>query len=69
MHDADAVRAGLEQVKTAAGGGSALASALGINKSAVSRWKRVPVEHVQKIEKLFGVPRLVQRPDVFGEGE
>lgn len=65
MDETDTVRAGLERVKAAAGDGAALARALGINKSAVWRWKQVPVERVAQIEKLYGVPRRVQRPDIF----
>jgi YdaS antitoxin of YdaST toxin-antitoxin system len=67
MAEVDAVAAGLERVKKAAGDGAALARALGINKSAVWRWKQVPIERVGQIEKLYGVPRRVQRPDIFGD--
>lgn len=61
--------AGLARVIAAATTQAALAAALDINRSAVHRWRRVPIEHVVAIEKLFGVPRAVQRPDVFGESE
>jgi len=49
-----------------AGGGAALAERLGITKSAVSQWERVPAEHVLAVEQHSGVSRHVLRPDVFG---
>lgn len=43
-----------------------LARQLGITPSALSMWKRVPVERVVEIERLTGVSRHDLRPDVFG---
>ncbi len=47
---------------------TALAAVLGIERSAVSQWKRVPVERVLVIEeKSEGkVTRHDMRPDIFG---
>ena len=42
-----------------------LALALGITPQALSQWKRVPVEHVLKIEALTGVSRSELRPDIY----
>jgi len=61
------VAEGLARVKAKAGSGAAVARLLGIHYTAVNRWIRVPIEHVAKIEAEYGVPRRVQRPDVFGD--
>lgn len=42
-----------------------LAQILGISKQALSQWVRIPAEHVVTIERLTGLPRHIQRPDVF----
>ncbi|OCJ38155.1 Cro/CI family transcriptional regulator [Agrobacterium tumefaciens] len=60
---------GLNAVKGAAGGASAIARAIGVTPQAVAQWKAIPPEHVLKLEKAFGVSRYVQRPDVFGLAE
>lgn len=44
----------------------ALAKAVGRTRSAISQWKRVPLEHVQKLEQETGIDRAVLRPDVYG---
>lgn len=49
-----------------AGGVVVLAAKLGITKSAVSQWDKVPAEHVLAVEDASGVSRHVLRPDVFG---
>lgn len=60
--DKETIRAAADTV----GGVVALAAKLGITKSAVSQWERVPAEHVLNVERLTGVSRHVLRPDVFG---
>ena len=42
-----------------------LSQILGISKQALSQWVRIPAEHVIEIERLTGLPRHVQRPDVY----
>jgi DNA-binding transcriptional regulator YdaS (Cro superfamily) len=59
--------AGVRLAVEAAGGVPQLAAALGLNRTGVWRWKRVPVERAAEIEKLYGVPRAVLRPDIWGE--
>lgn len=51
---------GLGEAILAAGGQGALARKLGLSQQAVSRWVKcgwVPVAHVIRVEKMFGVPR------------
>jgi DNA-binding transcriptional regulator YdaS (Cro superfamily) len=47
---------------------TALADALGIERSAISQWKQVPATRVLEIEEKTGgtVSRHEMRPDVFG---
>jgi DNA-binding transcriptional regulator YdaS (Cro superfamily) len=54
-----------EIISKAGGSPSALARKLGITRQAVDQWKRVPVEHVLAVEEMSGIPRHVQRPDVY----
>lgn len=46
-------------------GPSELAADLNISKQAVSAWQRVPAERVIEVERLTGVPREKQRPDIY----
>ena len=42
-----------------------LARHLGVNRSAITNWKRIPAERVVAIEKHTGIPRYVLRPDLY----
>jgi DNA-binding transcriptional regulator YdaS (Cro superfamily) len=42
-----------------------LARAEGVNKSTVSRWKKVPAERVPGLSRKTGIPRYELRPDLF----
>jgi DNA-binding transcriptional regulator YdaS (Cro superfamily) len=57
--------AGLAKAIKAAGSSNALARLVGVDPSAVSRWKRVPFEHVITIERVTGVPREELRPELY----
>lgn len=63
--------AGLALAVECAGGTGKLAAALGLDRAAVWRWRRVPAERCGQIEKLFGdshgLTRAILRPDLFGE--
>jgi hypothetical protein len=37
----------------------------GVTRQAVVQWKLVPLKWMKVIEKEFGIPREVQRPDLF----
>lgn len=49
----------------AAGGVTRLSEAIGVTRSAVSQWPRVPAERVIAVEKATGVPRQELRPDIY----
>lgn len=49
----------------AAGGVTRLSEALGVTRSAVSQWPRVPAERVLKVEEVTKVPRHELRPDIY----
>lgn len=56
----------VEKVKAKAGGNTVLARELGITPQAVAQWRVIPAERVLDIERITGVSRHEQRPDVFG---
>lgn len=47
------------------GGMVQLSSALGLTRTAVYQWKKVPAERVLDVERLTGVPREILRPDLY----
>lgn len=42
-----------------------LAKRIGLNPSAVSQWKKVPVEHLAEVEDFTGIPREELLPQAF----
>lgn len=42
-----------------------LAEHVGVNPSAVSQWKSVPVEHLAEVEAFTGIPRQELLPEAF----
>lgn len=44
---------------------SRLAERIGVNPSAVSQWKSVPVEHLAEVEDFTGIPRSELLPEAF----
>lgn len=64
MHDLSlGVTAAIQYFRTR----TALALALGIERSAISQWTRVPVDRVLEIERQTGgqVTRTQMRPDIY----
>jgi DNA-binding transcriptional regulator YdaS (Cro superfamily) len=57
----------IEMAVKAAGSKAKLARALGITRSAISQWNRIPVNRVVEVEQITGIPRNELRPDVFGQ--
>ena len=43
-----------------------LAGELGVSVSALSQWRRIPLEHIGKLETLTRFDRYKLRPDIFG---
>lgn len=41
-----------------------LAAELGIHRSAVMMWKKIPAERVPDVERITGIPRHLLRPDL-----
>jgi len=41
-----------------------IARGLGVSRSAVHQWERVPAERVVEIERISGIPREKLRPDL-----
>lgn len=56
----------VEQGADRVGGLHKLAEGLGIKHQAFYSWKKVPAERVLDFERLTGISRHIQRPDVFG---
>jgi hypothetical protein len=44
---------------------SALSRELGLSKQGVAQWERIPWEYVLEIERLLGLKRQIQRPDIY----
>jgi DNA-binding transcriptional regulator YdaS (Cro superfamily) len=47
---------------------AALGRALGVSKQAVANWWKissVPTRHVLALERIYGVPRHIIRPDIY----
>jgi pyruvate kinase len=56
---------GLVAAIRAVGTVARLAEALRISSSAISQWRRVPLDRVRVVEEVTGVPAHVLRPDHF----
>lgn len=54
----------IEHVLAAGGGAPALAAALGIHRTAVLRWKRVPAGRVLDVSRITGIAPHQLRPDL-----
>lgn len=42
-----------------------LAERIGVNPSAISQWKSVPVDHLAEVEEFTGIPREELLPSAF----
>jgi DNA-binding transcriptional regulator YdaS (Cro superfamily) len=42
-----------------------LAKELGMTRSAVHQWERVPAERVVEVSRITGIPREALRPDLY----
>lgn len=58
-----------DRAVAAVGGVTKLAEAIGVTRSAVSQWLRVPADRVIDVERVSGVSRYELRPDIFGAAD
>lgn len=56
----------VKEIAKEVGGVVALSFGLGLSRSAVSQWDKVPLDRVNDVSRLTGIPRELIRPDVFG---
>lgn len=63
--DPDLLKAGRDEAVAAAGGVCALARELKVSHPTIIKWKRVPAGRVLDVERITGVPRWRQRPDIY----
>ena len=56
---------GMDLIRSHRGMALRIAEALGIHRSAVSRWAQVPAELVPAVEKASGLARHMIRPDLW----
>lgn len=60
---------GLRTAIKAAGGIRALAAIVGIQPSAVMKWRRIPADRIIQIEVMLHIDRKVLRPDLYRHRE
>lgn len=63
-HDPDPT---MSRVLKATGGAAGLAKVTGVTRQAVHKWKRIPVEHADKVAEAACIPKTELRPDIWKE--
>jgi hypothetical protein len=53
------------QIRATRGQAAAIARELGIERTAVYQWKRVPSHWVQQVARILRLPPSTVRPDIF----
>lgn len=56
---------GIAKAARAVGTVAELARKVGVTRSAIHQWPRVPAERVLEIERLTGISRNELRPDLY----
>ena len=56
---------GIKAIKDVVGMKSRLAKHLGISRQAVTHWKKVPLNRLDEVAAISGIPRERLRPDIF----
>ena len=59
----------LQRAIEVVGGISELSRRLGINRQAVSVWRRCPASRARAVQTITGVPLSELRPDLWKRGE
>jgi len=54
-----------EMIREQRGLAAAIGKELGISRSAVWMWRKVPAQHAIKVAKFLGLPRYKVRPDLY----
>ena len=55
----------IKTIVAAGGGARSLSEALGCDRTAVVKWRRVPAERVPAVSAVTKIPRHVLRPDLW----
>jgi DNA-binding transcriptional regulator YdaS (Cro superfamily) len=63
--DQSPAKAALDKAIRCVGGVPVLADRLSVRRQAIYQWDRVPVERVQAVSSLSGIPPHELRPDIF----
>lgn len=56
---------GMDLIREQKGLLAKVAYGLGLTRSAVVKWPRVPAEYVVRVEKITGISREKLRPDLY----
>jgi len=55
----------ISKIKAQYGLANEIANFLGVHRSTVSKWKRIPAERVLDVEEVTGISREELRPDLY----
>ena len=66
---ADMANEHIRAIAQKVGGVVALSKAIGLSRTAVSQWTRVPAERIAAVERITGVPRHQLRPDLYPDAD
>ena len=58
----------IHEAASTVGGVVKLSLKLGLCRATVSSWRRVPPQHVLRVEALTGFSKHALRPDIYGPG-
>lgn len=55
----------LQEIFAAAGGITAFAEKIGVDRTTPYAWTKVPAHHARKVAEVTGIPRHEIRPDLY----
>jgi len=56
---------GMDLLRSQRGLLTRVAAAIGLTRSAVCQWQRIPAERVPEVSRITGIPRHLLRPDLY----
>jgi DNA-binding transcriptional regulator YdaS (Cro superfamily) len=56
---------GVEALRASIKSMAALAREIGVQRSAIQKWTKVPAERVAAVSKATGIPPQILRPDLY----